>query len=496
MLWVLERRMRVLAIKMLGGTALIVILFLLSACATIPAHKRPQVRKELLSTSEKVLADIIAEDPAIEAEIDKSVGYFAGDATSAMVVLVGAGGTIGVLYDKQKNERYFLNINALDVGLGISGTEFKLLVLFKTTEAMEKAKEGLWTAGTTAASMSGKHGGMATMEKKGWKAHVLAKSGVSLGAAFTISKVGINEELTDMGVSDVRMPTVGLDKSYQQGEAAPRKWNRILPILGQKVVDKGFDLPLPWGIGLTAADVDQKMDLELLAVGFNGGTQRPIPSAIFYNTNTHTQSVQVKLDAWLFPFLNVFGMVGQVQGDFNMDVDLDGNTILDEIGANCSGARPPRICGLLQDKTVTLPVESEMDAITWGVGAVLAGGYKNWFFSLPMSANWTTPSGAVADGVAYTITPRGGYLFNLGGLGYIAAFGGGNWLQSEFTIDGTYSVADDVNVDYVIEQESRDNWTLLLGFNWDISRHFSWSFEYNGFIGSREAYISSMVFRF
>jgi len=180
-----------------------------------------------------------------------------------------------------------------------------------------------------------------------------------------------------------------------------------------------------------------------------------------------------------------------------MDVDLDGNTMLDEIGANCSGPRPSPLCSRLQDQTFTLPVKTNVDALTWGVGTTLAIGYNNWFFALPMSVNWTEPEGAVADGVTYTITPRGGRIVNLGRLGFFTVFGGGNWLQSEYRITGTYSVPDtDLGIDYIIDQVSKDNWNLLLGFNWDINRRISWSCEYNGFIGTREALISNFVVRF
>ncbi|PQP35757.1 hypothetical protein C6A37_00895 [Desulfobacteraceae bacterium SEEP-SAG9] len=65
--------------------------------------------------------------------------------------------------------------------------------------------------------------------------------------------------------------------------------------------------------------------------------------------------------------MNVFVMAGQVRGDFQMDVDIDGNTILNEIGANCSGFIKPKICGI-QDQTVTLPVRTKVDALTYGVG--------------------------------------------------------------------------------------------------------------------------------
>jgi hypothetical protein len=485
------------SVKPLAGTVLILSLILLNACATIPVEKRPQVRKKLVSVADEVLAEFFATDPAIEAAFHKSVGYFVGEASMGMIVLVGGGGSIGVLYDKQKNERTFLNINTFDLGIGVAGADSKLLVLFKTTEVLEKVKKGLWTVGPTAASMAGTYGGMASVEREGWTAYVLSKSGAALGGALTLSRVKINTELTDVGVSEVGVPNRGLAKRDRQGEAAPRQWDRALPFLAQKVIDKGFDLPLPYGLGLTVAGVDQEMDLSNLSAGFNGGPLRQFPSVSLNNSETDTQSFQLKLDAWLFPFMNVFVMAGAVKGDFQMDVGIDGNTILNEIGQTCGGPIQGPLCRLLQDRIFTLPIKTDVDAFTYGVGTTLAAGWNNWFVSLPMTANWTEPAGSVADGVAYTITPRGGRIVNLGRFGNIAAFGGGNWLQSKYTITGTFNVPDsDLDIDYNIDQESRDNWTLLLGFNWDFSRRMGWSFEYNGFIGSRRSLISSFVYRF
>ncbi|UCG79748.1 MAG: hypothetical protein JSV60_07125, partial [Desulfobacterales bacterium] len=64
------------SVKPLAGTVLILSLILLNACATIPVEKRPQVRKELLSVADEVLAEFFATDPAVEAAFHKSVGYF------------------------------------------------------------------------------------------------------------------------------------------------------------------------------------------------------------------------------------------------------------------------------------------------------------------------------------------------------------------------------------------------------------------------------------
>ena len=50
--------------------------------------------------------------------------------------------------------------------------------------------------------------------------------------------------------------------------------------------------------------------------------------------------------------------------------------------------------------------------------------------------------------------------------------------------------------DYIIDQENKDKWNALLGFNWDINKRLSWSAEYNGFIGSRDAFISSLSWKY
>ena len=47
-----------------------------------------------------------------------------------------------------------------------------------------------------------------------------------------------------------------------------------------------------------------------------------------------------------------------------------------------------------------------------------------------------------------------------------------------------------------IEQKNKDRWTVVLGGNWDISKRWSVSAEYNGFVGSRDSFITSLVRRF
>ena len=139
---------------------------------------------------------------------------------------------------------------------------------------------------------------------------------------------------------------------------------------------------------------------------------------------------------------------------------------------------------------------ANMDVTTYGVGTVLAGGWNGWFGTVPMTATWAKGDNSTYDGTTFTVTPRVGRLFNIGRLGNMAAFVGGNWLRNELTVDGVFRVpGTELDINYTIDQSNADRWNGVAGFNWDFSRRVSWSFEYNGFFGSREALITTFNVR-
>jgi hypothetical protein len=317
-------------------------------------------------------------------------------------------------------------------------------------------------------------------------------------ASARLVSLSVNEDLTDTGVSSIGLPNTGFTVVDRQGDDAPRTWEHKLPFLAQKVIDLGYDLPLPYGIGLTYVKVDQDMLLDNLEVGINGAEKEPFEFVAFENASAENDSVQLKLDAWLFPFMNVFALLGKIDGQAPMDVILDGNGMLDQLEINCSGPPPNNpLCNLLQDETFTLPIKAPFSGKTYGVGTVLAGGWENWFVTLPFSFTYADMDTTNTDGIAITFTPRFGRVLNLGNKGNLALYAGGNFLKAEFTVTGTVSTPEgNLVIDYTIEQSNKDRWNLLLGYNWDFNKRWSWFLEYDGFIGSREAFITSVTRRF
>jgi hypothetical protein len=470
----------------------------LGACTTIPVDQRDEIREEVNQAGEETIARMVADDPEIQASLDGAVGYLAARISTTKLPIVGGGYGFGVLHDKENSTRTYLNVTRYDLGAGLGAGRYRALVVFDTREALERFRGGTWTLALGAESAAGTHAtGRVTTLGDGYSLHIISDAGAAVAITARMIDLSVNHDLTDTGVSEVSIPNTGFVSTGGQGEDAPRVWDHKLPFMAQKVIDQGYDLPLPYGIGLTYANVEQEQLLSSLQVGINGADLEPFDFVSFDNAMSNSDSFSIKADAWLFPFMNVFAMIGRVDGEAPMDVLIDGNGMLDQLGIDCQGFPPSPLCAILEDQNFALPITAKFEGNTYGIWATLAGGWHNWFVTIPFNWTYADIDGNDTDGVNFTATPRVGYVFNLGRKGNLAVFVGGNYLDSDLTVDGSVSTPDGLlEIDYLIDQENKDKWNALLGFNWDINKRLSWSAEYDGFTGSRDAFITSVSWKY
>jgi len=473
-------------------------LLLLGACTTIPVDERDQIRNEVKAVAETTIAEMVSENPEIQDLLDNSVGHAVASVSATKIPIVGGGYGLGLLYDAEKHTNTYINISRFELGAGVSAGRFRVLVIFDNRETLREFRDGTRRSLVGAESAAGSQSSNTTTKGEGYRVFYATDKGLALAATVRVVKTSINEELTDTGVSEVSYPNAGYKSTDEQGEFAPREWEHKLPFLAQKVIDMGYDLPLPYGIGVTYANVDQEQLLTELQVGINDREIIPFEFVSFTDAMSMSNSYSIKADAWLFPFMNVFAMLGRVDGTAPVDIDLDGNGMLEHLDISCTGPLPNPLCELLEDKTFSLPtITPSFVGTTYGIGATLAGGWKGWFVAVPLNITYADMRDSNTDGFTYTATPRFGKTLNLGRNGNLSLFAGGNYLNSDLTVDGYAETPDGLlRFDYIIEQENKDKWNALLGFNWDINRRLSWSAEYNGFIGSRDAFISSITWKF
>jgi hypothetical protein len=210
------------------------------------------------------------------------------------------------------------------------------------------------------------------------------------------------------------------------------------------------ELPPPWGIGIDFYTQDQDYQVKSLEFQLPGVA---IPDLSVIGVTNEIQHFDVKADAWLFPFLNVFALLGQVQSDTTVDlggVPLPGQPV--SLGK--------------------LPVDT--DGSVWGVGFTLAVGGPGWFSSV--TTTWTDANlggdlNSSAESLA--VQPRFGFIRNSW-----TAWVGGMYLDTEETHSGTINIPGLGGVPFDVVLETSDQWNTTTGIMYNFSARNAISFEY------------------
>jgi len=248
-------------------------------------------------------------------------------------------------------------------------------------------------------------------------------------------------------------------------------------------------LPLPFGAGINLVYMDQGIEIRNLKIGF-GDPSRKIDRVTFSNASAKDKAATARLDMWLLPFANIYGILGYIDGEAELDVNLPGITI------DVPGIGPTPILD-----PATLNFDIDYTGNTFGGGITLAGGYKNFFGSL--DANYTYSNIDLVDGdiKTLTISPRLGVLVDPAVIKGSFAF----WIGAMY-MDYKQTVTDSVNLkeldptlpaedlEFEIDIKNEEPWNFLMGGQWEITKR--WQMMVEGGVGNRRQFIFGTLLRF
>lgn len=292
------------------------------------------------------------------------------------------------------------------------------------------------------------------------------------------------------------------DSNPSSAGVEPRRWNKPLPMFAQSVIDLGFDLPNPFGLAIVPNGIRQELLLSDLAVGLNGGELIEIDFAKFDTPVIENNNVQLKFDAWILPFVNIYATYGKMRGKGKIPLAVGGRDILDFLGLNCEGALAPPLC----EKNLNFDAKPEYRGENYSLGLNVAMGWQRYFVTLPITYSWSNVDIIDNTVASLFVSPRIGINGSVGESGALAVFIGASYLRADVAISGSINLSevglngdiplpDGSTVDYRIYQRNKDRWNYLLGFNWDLSK--SWSIQTElGTGGSRDNAIASLTWRF
>jgi len=252
-----------------------------------------------------------------------------------------------------------------------------------------------------------------------------------------------------------------------------------------KSLAAGHELPLPLGISANVFFLEQDMEAQSIAIDIpplplpTGPLQLPpgLP-AESAKLESRATSTTAKIDAWVLPFLNVYGVAGYVDGE----TTASGFSV---------GGLPPELASLLPNSFAIAYSGS-----TYGVGGTLAAGYNQFFASL--DANYTESDLDIGDSTieAFIISPRIGITGNLGGLEG-SLYVGAMYQDIDENQNGTVNfpvMGQSLPVGYDVISEAEDKWNYLVGANLKASE--SWNYGIEVGFSERTHVMATLNYRF
>lgn len=330
-----------------------------------------------------------------------------------------------------------------------------------------------------------------------------------------------------------------------------RGYPYALPIWGAKAAALGFDLPYSAGLGTQFILSEAPLTIENLMLGFNGGEMHDLDGIVRFDKSVATaQGLSFRPDIWLFPFLNVYAILGKNQGTTEVGWGL---WLPDSAGVDRQVFR--------SDSKV------EFNATTFGLGLTPTIGVAGAWLALDMNFTWSDVPQLEDPAFAFVFGPRlgkriplkdpqsnlnfwvGGFRLKLNsqtvgsvalgdvlstdGLGFNIDAGIDRVAELDQQVDAwwnslsplqqanpvneaRYNAAnaaldragaflDDIDravtnissstVQYSIDKRQKDMWNFIIGGQFQLNKHWMVRAEY-GFLAARTQFLTGLQYRF
>ncbi len=283
----------------------------------------------------------------------------------------------------------------------------------------------------------------------------------------------------------------------------------IFPIFGKKAYKKGFDIPLPYGVGMNYFYMKQNIDITNTQIGFNGGEPINLSDAIEYGDVVNTSSViTFRPDLWVLPFLNVYAVAGYGWSEIVVPITA------------------------VAGEPVDMSTSQRFGISSLGFGVTLGGGIGPVFVALDNNMNWAKTTLVDKAIPAYNLDARIGHSFvsarhpeqsitvwigafmqsiRSNTVGHIALddvistdkvadlktrVDNSKLPQAAKTkIDNALNNLVNTTVDYQLDKKIAGPWNMIFGAQYQYNKHWQGRIELGTF-GQRSQFMFSVNYRF
>jgi hypothetical protein len=250
----------------------------------------------------------------------------------------------------------------------------------------------------------------------------------------------------------------GVDPEPVSGE----RWSSFLPLMADEAKERGYELPLPFGVSAVLVTLlNRQVKVNDVRVGLNGAPPSSVSRFLdLGSTSDIVFNANLKADAWLLPFMNLYLLLGYVYNKTttHADITLPGNI------------------------NFTREIKTTLDGFVGGGGMTLAGGYNDFF--MVFDANWSQTDIGFDDRFrAIIATVRAGWNGKVASYPLQLWLGEGYW-NTENTAKSTVNVPGVGRIEFEADQGPRYLWMTDVGANLEIAKNFQtvldFGFDYHG----------------
>ncbi|MDB4584046.1 hypothetical protein N9164_12900 [Draconibacterium sp.] len=228
-----------------------------------------------------------------------------------------------------------------------------------------------------------------------------------------------------------------------------------MPFAKKWFVENEINLPLPFGVSAFFTHMSRGIDITNVDVALLDQPKQSINDFANFELNNKNTVSAVKLDVWLLPFVNFYGMLGYV----STNASLDATITIDRI--------------ILPGPPVIIPInsQSKLNGSYVGLGTTMVAGYGSWFILGDANYGYSKLDEFESEIDFWMFSARSGFQSSLG-KNSMRAWLGGMYLSSNRTLH--LNVQDEnlglVQVD--VYQKTNNPLTLQLGTSIGIGKHF------------------------
>ena len=228
----------------------------------------------------------------------------------------------------------------------------------------------------------------------------------------------------------------------------------MLPFLGEEARKRGYELPEPFGVGLVYYKLVRDIEVTDLRLARDGGTPASVSQYANLGSSTDVDNVNLKLDMWLLPFLNVYGIVGKIWNESQTHINV---------------TLPPVLPGG-SGRTLQTTLPTSIEGTVKGLGITIAGGYESFFGAL--DANVAKADLGFDERFKATIvSARAGWNGSAGSRP-LRVWGSVTYWDTFAVAKSTVPNPDGGTLSFEVEQGPKHPWTYGIGFSYSPRKWF------------------------